>query len=357
MIDVVALSAPLDGAMPAGPDLEYENEFLALEADARGKPERQFGDTVIKATEADWADIRERAAALMARTRDLRLACLLTRAQTRTEGLPGLANGMALVARLCETLWPSVHPQLDPDEPGDATLRLNVLSVLADGGGLLQDLRLATLVAARGFGHYSVRDAEIALGVLPAPVAATSDDDDSPRAPAVPAIEPIAAAIRAAHPQGDDPVAAAIAAAQSLKAALASVGAEIDLDPLLRRLRPLARLFEESRAGLSAADEAAGQVPGDGIAHEAGGADAAASAGSRPGPRLPSSIGSRDEAVRVLERVCEYLDRQEPTNPAPLLIRRAQRLMTMNFLDIVREMAPEGLDSLHKIAGIGPPAE
>ena len=59
----------------------------------------------------------------------------------------------------------------------------------------------------------------------------------------------------------------------------------------------------------------------------------------------------------MLDRVCDYLDRHEPTNPAPLLIRRAQRLMTMNFLEIVREMAPEGLDSLQKITGVAPPAE
>ena len=32
---------------PAGPDLSYDPEFLALEQAAQGKAEQQFGDTII----------------------------------------------------------------------------------------------------------------------------------------------------------------------------------------------------------------------------------------------------------------------------------------------------------------------
>ena len=49
----------------------------------------------------------------------------------------------------------------------------------------------------------------------------------------------------------------------------------------------------------------------------------------------------REDALRALDRVCDFLGRSEPTNPAPLLIRRAQRLMTMPFMDIIRELAPD----------------
>ncbi|MEO6269941.1 MAG: type VI secretion system protein TssA, partial [Lautropia sp.] len=67
-------------------------------------------------------------------------------------------------------------------------------------------------------------------------------------------------------------------------------------------------------------------------------------------------IRSREDAVRELDRICAYLERHEPANPAPLLIRRAQRLVQMNFLDILRDLAPEGMSSIEKIAGL-PPAE
>ena len=70
----------------------------------------------------------------------------------------------------------------------------------------------------------------------------------------------------------------------------------------------------------------------------------------------PAPIRSREDAVRELERVCAWLERHEPANPAPLLIRRAQRLLQMGFIDILRDLAPEGMSSIEKIAGL-PPAE
>jgi type VI secretion system protein ImpA len=51
--------------------------------------------------------------------------------------------------------------------------------------------------------------------------------------------------------------------------------------------------------------------------------------------------------------VCEFLARNEPTNPAPLLIRRAQRIMTMPFLDIIRELAPDATGQVETITGAG----
>ena len=66
---------------------------------------------------------------------------------------------------------------------------------------------------------------------------------------------------------------------------------------------------------------------------------------------MPGSIGSRADASRALDAVCAYLERHEPANPAPLLIRRAQRLMAMGFLDIMRDIAPEALGTVEQIAG------
>jgi type VI secretion system protein ImpA len=63
-------------------------------------------------------------------------------------------------------------------------------------------------------------------------------------------------------------------------------------------------------------------------------------------------VRSRDDALRLLDKVCDYLERQEPSNPAPLLIKRARRLMTMNFVDIIRDMAPDSLAQVETIAGI-----
>ena len=60
----------------------------------------------------------------------------------------------------------------------------------------------------------------------------------------------------------------------------------------------------------------------------------------------------RDDAVRALEKVCEWIELNEPSNPAPLLIRRAQRLMSKNFMDIIRDLVPDGVDTIAKLAGV-----
>jgi type VI secretion system protein ImpA len=68
-------------------------------------------------------------------------------------------------------------------------------------------------------------------------------------------------------------------------------------------------------------------------------------------PAVAGEIRSRDDAVKVLELVCNYLERHEPSNPAPLFIRRAQRLIKKNFLEIVRDLMPDSLSQLEKLAG------
>jgi type VI secretion system protein ImpA len=68
-------------------------------------------------------------------------------------------------------------------------------------------------------------------------------------------------------------------------------------------------------------------------------------------PGIGGEISTRQEAVRVLDLVCGYLERHEPSNPAPLFIRRAQRLMTKNFVDIVKDLLPDSLSNLEKLAG------
>ena len=64
-----------------------------------------------------------------------------------------------------------------------------------------------------------------------------------------------------------------------------------------------------------------------------------------------TQIGSRGDVLRTLDRACDWIEQHEPTNPAPLLIRRAQRLMNKNFLEIIRDLVPEGVDQVERIAG------
>jgi len=336
LLDVTALleEAPTDP--PCGPNLEYDPEFLELEQVSRGKPEQQFGETIIPAEEPNWADVRSRAESLLKRSKDLRVAALMVRALLHTEGFAGLESGTALIRELLERYWDKLHPELDPDD-GDATMRMNALAVLADGGSLLRDLRMAPLVRTRQ-GQLLVRDIEIARNAL------------APRAGETPLTE--------SHING---FLAAAAAAGDFSAA--SVGSTID------SWRGLARLLNE-RVGSDRApdlqpvtatlrlvqDVVAAAVPEAGAGGEGQEGEAGAAAGGGAGPgRLnvaAGEVGSRQDALALVDKIISYFERHEPSNPAPLLLKRAKRLMTMNFVDIIKDLVPDGMDRIETIAGI-----
>ena len=71
----------------------------------------------------------------------------------------------------------------------------------------------------------------------------------------------------------------------------------------------------------------------------------------------PGEIRSREDVRRALERICEYLERYEPSNPAALFARRAERMLDKGFLDIMRELSPDNMHHLQTLMGVKPPDE
>src|SRR5262245_25750689 len=167
--DVEALLSPVSAESPCGENLEYDADYVAMELAAVGKPEQQFGSTVIPAEEPDWREVRAKALELLPRSKDLRIAVYLTRAAARTDGLPGLADGLQLLAGFIEKYWDGVHPQLDPDDGNDPTLRVNSLASLTDGAATLKGIREAMLVRSKAIGKFAYRDVLVASGELPPP--------------------------------------------------------------------------------------------------------------------------------------------------------------------------------------------
>jgi type VI secretion system protein ImpA len=329
VLELEPLLSPLAGELPCGADLEYDPAFLALQEAGAGRPEQQYGDTVIPAQEPDWARIDAQGRELALRTRDLRVAVWLVRSGARLSGLAGAVAGLQLVQQLIERHWDQLHPQLDASDGNDATARVNALMPLLHPGAALGDLRAASLTGRRG--SPTVREIELALG--------RADPDPGESVPAEDAIVKAIAAALAEGPALADAMQAGLAALDTLAASLdarlpASQG--IDFAPLRKVLQAVAE------AGL----RATGSAPGtpEALPVVVTGARVAVASGIGP-------IATREDAMRALDRACEWIERNEPSNPAPLLIRRSQRLMGKNFIDIVRDLIPDGLDQIDKLAG------
>jgi type VI secretion system protein ImpA len=339
-IDVLKLLAEVTADQPAGEDLEYDPAFGELERSAQGKPEQQFGDTIIPAEDPDWKAVKQNALDLFPRTKDLRVSSYLVRALVRTDGYEGLRDGLAVMHGLVEQYWETVHPELDPDDDNDPTLRVNVVASLCDGPAMLKGVREAPLVRSRALGSFSLRDVQVVSGQVALPEGQVPPDSASVEGAFMEAeLEVLTATAEA--------IARSIAISQEIEDGLtARVGAA--QAPSLAELRDA---LKEAQQALAERLTRRGVV-GAGEATDAGEEGAPASAAGGTPQRIAGEIASREDVIRVLQKACDYLKRHEPTSPVPFLLERAKRLIGMNFLEIVRELAPDGLAQAKKIAGV-----
>jgi type VI secretion system protein ImpA len=331
----------IDPETPCGPNLEHDPAFLALETEALGKPETQIGKNITAAVPPDWKQVRRAATALLERSRDLRLAVYLLRADLALRGMAGLAEGLELIEGLLGQRWDSVHPQLDPEDDLDPTQRINSLAVLADPVSLLRELKDATLVVLPGLGRLTIRTIDIANGETAPPPGQEKI-----------ALGSIEAAIadldKNELDRGIDVLGRSLQAAVNIELMLVRrVGSTraLNLDPLTRPLRKahdfLSRRQQASAAGAPAGTSADAGAPGAGsvdvpVARRSGGNDA---------------IASRDDVVRLLDNVIQYYGRHEPSSPIPILLERAKRLVPMNFFELMENLAPDGIAQLTFIRG------
>jgi type VI secretion system protein ImpA len=334
VIDVQSLLAPISDDAPTGPDLEYDPEFGELESISRGKAEQQFGDTVIPAEEPEWREVAAKAESLLGRSKDLRVAILAARAATRMQNIEGLAAGLELIRSLIEKYWDNLHPDLDHEDNDDPTMRLNALGPLADPETFLRDVRSAYLVASPQHGRVAVRDVLVVENKLPA------GPDDTMTGPQMLGI---VQAVAAENPQ---PLRAAVACVEHVKA-LESLLSDKGVITQAPDLRPLLDMLQTTAGVASTVLRASGDESAEQTGAEAGEPGAAAAP-----RRAPGEIHTRDDAIRMLENVCKFIEQTEPSNPAPLLIRRAQRLMSRSFIEILAELAPESVAGIKKLGGL-----
>jgi type VI secretion system protein ImpA len=77
-----------------------------------------------------------------------------------------------------------------------------------------------------------------------------------------------------------------------------------------------------------------------------------ASSGAAPAPAPPGEIHSREDVIRALDKACEYYNRHEPSSPIPLLLQRAKRLVSKSFMEIVKDLTPDGLTQIQNLSGV-----
>jgi type VI secretion system protein ImpA len=347
-LDTASLLADVSPDRPCGDNLEYDLDFAALERAARAVPEQVMGTAVVPAKDPDWKDVRSRALDLLGRSKDLRIAVLLLRALLRTDGVLGFCDALEVLHGLVTARWEEVYPRLDPDEAFDPTARVNALAALCDPEALLRDLRETPLVISRVFGPVCWRDIAIVNGEMK-PI-----DHEAPR------FDPsaLAAAFHDAEAERLQQVAAALVGADARAARLEQfltdkVGSShaLDFGPLTSLLGAMAKHLNQRLIELGIGASPAAPPSNGGTEPPAAGGVGGASPWARRAE--PGEIASRDDVVRMLDRICAYYARCEPASPVPLLLERAKRLVPLGFAEIVRDLAPDAMPTIEALRGPG----
>jgi type VI secretion system protein ImpA len=338
--DLESLLAPIAGALPAGIDLDGTLELNALELSS-AEPEGAVVPGVGRSDARNWRQILSQTQGLLARSKDLRVAVPLVRALLQIEGLPGFCAGVRFMCELAERYWDVLYPALDPAD-GDAVMRLNALQELASAPFLAQ-LRVAPMFGSDRSVKTSANDLLLA----------TSNPLGRPALSETPSHMVFSALEAVGSSALQDHVALLGDTRERLSAlaqfVLEKTGAKLQVDSILQiDARGAPGLLDGLHLSLS--DEMARLT-------KEKAPKAPASVDDGGDPRGGSGdISRREDVVRMIERICGYYVRVEPSSPVPLLLQRAKRLVTMDFVEIVRDLADLGLPQLGAVAGIPMPA-
>lgn len=376
MVDLSQWLQPIDGANPSGVSLRDEPLFheveRLIEPQFRIIKDDRNNVAASEPIPVDWSAVLSKAEKLRQHGRDLRLLVLVSRALANQNGYAGLADGLTLIARTIEAYWDTLHPELRPGAlPAAALRRTNALAQLDGDDGLLGDLRKAVVFSPRMIGPITGRELERSLFDERAVLAEAPGLANAEKTALVAEHGQLLNRVRTGCTAFLEQSPSEFAAfAGDVRAALSALGAAEEAlagrlgerhiaTPKLRSFleRVLAALERAAAAPNSTKTEtlsAAAAPPAPSTSNGSGNGYSHHGAGTMQieEGRLPDRLRSRDDVVRCLDLVIAFYDRTEPSSPIPHLARRVRRMVHMDFIELMEDLAPAGLKEFRLLAGV-----
>ncbi|PPD31810.1 MAG: type VI secretion system protein TssA [Methylomonas sp.] len=343
MADLLALLEEISPDNPCGDYLEYESAYLELGKNILGKPEDPI--TGEQAQPPNWREIHKESLAILQQSKDLQVVIYLLRALISIEGLSGFRDGLSFLNSLLDMYWEPIHPVLDPDDEYDPTARVNILEELSNFESILRPLSLTALVDSKSAGRFCLRDIQIATGKIE-----LSDDAQKPDLSLIQAafMDVAEETLQATFEAIKDSI-GLVQALENLVGDKVGIQNGPDLSGLTALLKEMRYMFEQyAQTGL--ANEGDSE---DDIAQVGDGVDVI----STRKQAVVGGISSRQDVLKTLELICKYYAEHEPSSPVPILLQRAKKLVTADFMQIVQNLLPDGLSQLEQIKGPDPDAD
>jgi len=319
-------------------DLEYTPVFAEFTALATPREERQIGEYIVPAQAPVWGEVFKMGCALLERSRDLRILHKVCCAALYQFGLPGLAQGLSLMAHWVESGWDDLYPRLYVDGEYDPLLRSNAIAEISDPEGLVRSLRQSIFLDTP-IGSVIISVAEHLLN-------GKSFKGDV----LVSSLDQLSRMVVAESVKNHNSFAAISSIHLSLNKITSVYKERFDPDywPNLELITDIVvRLdgFITTRLGKKS-------VHPEVVSHEP-----SASSVSRTTDfvgslaDLPLQLNTRTEAIKALSLARAYFENNEPSHPASLMIRRVERLVGLDFLTIIKELAPGSLQHFQILTG------
>ncbi|MDC9595427.1 type VI secretion system protein TssA [Xenorhabdus anantnagensis] len=346
-MNIDALLEPISTESPCGENLEYDDEFMSLEYSLLGKVEQQFGDITIPAEPPDWKQAEKQAISLLSRTKDLRIIMALTQSWLETRGLSGYADGLNLIQKTLERYWEEVWPKLEFEGEYDPLFRLNILAAIEDNSPLSLQMQHSILLKNIS------KDLSFleACSLLDGTISEISGYIGGRSR----LLDELKQQINSSE------ILAVISIRDHLVAIFDIIRQKLSeshapkLSQLLKQLNKVIEFFPTRQETKNNSQESfpkniLASAPTDTEQKDLASMETLST--NRMSIHLHEiEASNRDEARMLLEKAKNYFLTHEPSHPAPIMIARIQRLIDRDFIDIVYDLAPDGLSQLEIIFG------
>ncbi|MDP3550855.1 MAG: type VI secretion system ImpA family N-terminal domain-containing protein [Novosphingobium sp.] len=330
-LDIAALIAPLSEEAPSGPDLSYDGVRMEIEGVFERPVSEDGGESDI-----DWRKVIDQIVTQGAQTRDIWLPVYLMRAATFARRFDLLVEAAEWLAAMLEERWADLHPQLDEYGFIGRKAPCESLTRISD---FLGPLGRVPLIEHARFGRFSCDDIE-----------RFADQGTSAEG-----YGPFRATIEATD---SDEITACVERFDALRTAFRRIDGVLTTNAdgdTATNFKPTYEKLDRFRNALSAVlpgqakivDESGGENSSD--TGDLDGGNATAFVATPAGAAFSGSIRNRDDVLRALDAICAYFHAMEPGSPVPLLLKRAREWTGLDFMTVLEDLAPGGLEEASRV--------
>lgn len=324
-IDFEKLLKPITEENPCGIDISEESDFYILEEKAKGKQETQFSE----AEPPDWKEILKLSLSLFEQSKDIWVAYYILCSAVNLYADEGMVGGLSFLQNLLEKYWDKMHPRFEDDIEIITQQRMNVVKdTLTPFGVFALEVKKIKL-SQSSLGNFTYKDIQIAKQELPPEKETNVENLDS-----------ILAAIKSTNEEYITRIRGNFAKTKEIVIGLKAYlnAKELSTD-CKKALEDFIEIINKILIYLAPKEDP--KIPQYSAAEKS---DPSLSDNNNvPTGKIVSGISDYKSIIGLLEEICRWYEKNEPSSPVPLFIERAKALVGKNFANIIEILAPNAM--------------